>query len=145
MEEDAPFLREIPKALGEIIRRNRHLLEIGLATDPESTAVTGDVDSRGQLRGRIDSWRVIAIRDRVVPETTLHVLGHFHDARAWLTSPIAVLTADRSLVRTRNSLYELGSPAQGEPDITLLLHTAYALREWGLDRRYDLGVIAVFY
>jgi hypothetical protein len=145
MAEDAPSLKDIPTTLDDIVRRNRDRFEVGLATAAELAAVTGGLDSPGTPRGRIDDWRVIALRHRAIHQTTLHLLGRFEDARAWLTSSVVAMAADHSRVRTRNSFYLHGLPAENEPDVTLLLHVAFVLRWWGLDQRYDLGVIPVYY
>jgi hypothetical protein len=145
MVDEMPSPQGFPQALGDIVVRNRDLFELGFATAAELAAVTGDVDAIGVPRGRIDHWRVIALRDRVIGHVTLHVLGRFGDARAWMTSAVAVLASNTSRVRTKNSVYVLGQPATGEPDLSLLLHVAFTLRWWGLDRRYDLGVVPVAY
>jgi hypothetical protein len=118
---------------------------VKLATVSEVAAVTGDVDTIGAPRGRIDGWHLIAFNHLSVGLATFHVLGYVRPGMARITSDVAVLAADRSHVRTRNSLYVLGSPAEGEPDIPLLLLVARVLRHWGFDQRYDLDVIPVLY
>jgi hypothetical protein len=145
MTDDSVFPEDLPTTLDQIVRRNRDLLSIGLATAAELAAVTGDVDTVGAPRGRIDDWRVTALRHRAIALNTLHVLGRYHDSRSWLTSNVAVISSDQARVRTRNSVYLLGRPATGEPDVRLLLHIAFVLRWWGLDQRYDLGVVPVLY
>jgi hypothetical protein len=145
MTDDSVSPEDLPTTLDQIVRRNRHLFSIGLATAAELAAVTGDVDMVGAPRGRIDHWYVIAMRHQAIGLTTLHLLGHHHDSRAWLTSNVAVMAPDRARVRTRNSVYLLGEPATGEPDVTLLLRIAFVLRSWGIDGHYDLGVLPVFY
>jgi hypothetical protein len=105
-------------------------LELGFATEPEIGAVTGDVDSVGDPKGRIHDWRFLAVRDPVARQVTLHVFGRLQTSRSLLTSSVAVVTPDRSRVRTRNSLYELGAAAEGEPDPMLLPSIAAALG-WG--------------
>lgn len=102
--------------------------EMSFATRAEIAAVTGDLDTRGFSKGRIEQWRVISLRDCISGRVTLHVLGVFHHPWLRLTSPIAVLASDRSRVRTRNSLYELGIAAEGEADPILLLEVALSLR-----------------
>jgi hypothetical protein len=129
----------IPSRLDDIVRRNRELFELGFATAAELAAVTGVLDGSGSPRGTIDDWRIIALRDHVAKHVTLHVVGRFENARAWMTSEIAMIAADESTVRTRNSIYMLGARAVGEPDPSLLFHITFVLRWWGIDERYQLG------
>jgi hypothetical protein len=145
MPEESIPLEEFPTTLGELVRRNRDRLEVGLATEAELASVTGDLESRIAPVGRIDDWRVVALRDRTVAQTSMHIIGRFQKTRARMTSDIAVLTPDRACVRTRNSLYMLGEQATGEPDLILLLHVAAVLHWWGVDRQYDLGIVPVYY
>ncbi|HVS78341.1 MAG TPA: hypothetical protein VHE11_15485 [Steroidobacteraceae bacterium] len=135
----------LPQTLDDLVRRHRDRLEIGLATAAELASVSGDVDAVDPPRGRIDGWHIMALRDRVVDSITLHVLGHVEDGRSWITSDVVVLASNRARVRTRNSLYLLGAQATGAPDLRLVLHAAYALRSWGYDERYDLGVLSAVY
>lgn len=143
MSPNEDILSQVPRRLDDIVRRNRDLFEIGLATASELAAATGDVDSVGAPRGLIDGWHVIAFRDLSIGEASLHMLGYIRPGTGRITSDVVVLAADRSRVRTRNSLYLLGSPAVGEPDLPLLLLVAAVLRHWGIDQRYDLDVVPV--
>jgi hypothetical protein len=137
------LLRSLPASLDDIVRTNRHLLEVGLATADEIAAVTGCVPL-GAAKGTIEDWRLVALRHRAAGLVTLNVLGRF-DSYAWMTSYVAALSADRARVRTKNSLYGLGRPGAGEPDPPLLLHVAHTLKHWGLDEHYGLGVMEIFY
>ena len=142
MTDASPFHGELPTTLDDIVRRNRHVLEIGLATASELAAVSGDVDTKGTPRARIESWHLIALRHRMLGRTTVHMLGHVRQA-PWITSYVAVLAHDHSRVRTKNSLYKLRAEDHGEPGLILIFLVAATLRRWGLDDRYDLGVMPI--
>ena len=129
-------------SLESLIRSNRHLVEICVATEDELAAVVGEVHVVGDVRGRIEDWHVIAIRDRVERTTSLHVLGRMPPSRGRLTSDVVTLAADRSIVRTQNSYYLLGDPAKDSPSIEMLLTVAGALRSWGYDAAYGLTISA---
>jgi len=131
-------------SLDSIIRSNRHLVEVGVATEDELAAVVGEVHVIGDVRGEIEDWHVIAIRDRVERTTSLHVLGRMLHSRGRLTSDVVMLAAERSVVRTQNSVYLLGEPAQDLPTIEMLLTVAGALRSWGYDAAYGLDVPTEF-
>lgn len=143
MTEASTSWIEYPTKLDEIVRRHRERFEVGLATAAEQAAITGDVDTRATPRDTIKTWHLIALRDRTLGQTTMHVLGRVHPDVARITSYIAVLAPDRSHVRTKNSLYRLGPEGHGEPGLALIFLVAAALRRWGLDQHYDLGVIPV--
>lgn len=115
-----------------------------MATVDKVAAVTDCAPSAGAAKGVIDDWRLVALRHRAARLVTLHILGRF-DSYAWMTYYVPALSADRTRVRTKNSLYGLGQPGAGEPDLPLLLHVAHTLKRWGLDEHYGLAVIDVFY
>ncbi len=138
-------LDKIPISLDRIVRKNRHLLAVELASEDELAGVTGDIRSQGVIRSEIFGWHLIAIRDLAQKQVTLHILGHLPGGTSWITSPVTVIAGDHSLVQTANSQYALGLRADAEPDLELVLHVAFSLRRWGLDHAYGLGVIDVFY
>lgn len=138
-------LDQIPTSLDKIVRQNRHLLAVELATDDELAAVTGDIQTDGVIRSEILHWHVVALRDLAQNQVTLHILGRLPSGASWITSPVRVIARDRSAVRTANSIYGLVRPADAEPELELVLHVAFSIRRWGLDHAYDLGVIDVFY
>ena len=96
-----------------------HSVQIGVASDAEIAALIGDVDASGQVKGAVDQWHLVAIRG--AGETTIHVIGHCGTSRRWMTSPVAVLSPDREMVRTRNSLYRLLTAAAGDLGYDTLL------------------------
>ena len=145
MVDGNPSLEGLPARLEDIVRRNRHRFEVGLATAEEIADVTGRVAVAGREKGSIADWRIVALRHRPMKIITLHILGRFERWPAWFTSYVVALSVDRAHVRTKNSLYQLGRAANGEPEIVQLVHVAYVLKAWGLNDHYDLGVVDVFY
>ena len=141
---DVP-IEEMPTTLDAIVRRNRDLFQVGFATATELAAVTGDIQTDGVIRSEILDWHVIALRDLAQKQVTLNILGRLPTGVSWITSPVAAIARDHSLVQTANSQYALGLRADAEPDLELVLHVAFSIRRWGLDRAYGLGVIDVFY
>jgi hypothetical protein len=126
--------------LADLIRSNRHLVELRLAKPSEIAAVTTEFLAVGAIKGLIRHWQMIAIVDHKEATTSLHVVGLMMRT-AWITSDVLRLTADGSFVRTRNSFYALGERAAFPPSIDILLTVAGALRAWGLDDRYGLDVV----
>ena len=127
-------------ALAALIHENRRVLELRLATASQLANVTGDIDGVGAVRGFLRDWHVIAIEDHLRSATSLHVVGT-HDMRSWITSDLLVLNPDRSLVRTRNSIYGLGLAAETDLSAAHLMTIVGALKAWGLVDRYGLGLI----
>jgi hypothetical protein len=63
----------------------------------------------------------------------LSLLGHAVSARSeWVTSEIQRIDLERGLVRTRNSLYKLGTPGRGEPPTEDAAVLCAVLHEWGI-------------
>jgi len=129
-------------ALAGLIRENRHIIELRLATAAELTELTGEVEIVGRVKGFLRGWHVIAIDDHLRCATSLHVVGTY-EMRSWITSDLLVLSPDRSLARTRNSTYGLGLAAETDLSAAHLVTIAGALKAWGLVDRYGLGLIRV--
>jgi hypothetical protein len=126
--------------ISDIIRSNRHLVEVGRATPEEIDALSDDFEPTGGVMGRIHDFHLVAIRNRSAGETTLHVLGVL-GANTWITSDIEKLAPQGTYVKTRNSAYELRSRGIGPPSIAAVLTVARALRTWGFNRRYGLQIV----
>src|SRR5579885_2317873 len=104
MIDRIPPLKGLPTCLDDIVRTNRDLFEVGLATAEESAVITGHVPATSATRGTIDRWRLLAFRHRAERLTLLHVLGNF-DGSAWITSCVVALSPDRARVRTKHPFY----------------------------------------
>jgi hypothetical protein len=97
----------------------------------------------GQTLDTIDEWRIIAIRQVGAPPL-LSLLGRTVGmGGVRMTSEIAGLDVNRGLCRTRNSLYRLGFPGEGEPPQEDLICVCAILHRWGVGRL--IGAPEFFY
>lgn len=131
-----------PIGLADLIRDRRHILELRLTTPAELGEITGGIDHGGGLKGYLRGWQAIAIVDHQADATTLHLVG-YHSMRSWITSDLLVISPDRSLVRTRNSIYGLGGRAEADLSLSHLITVSRALQAWGLVDRYGLELARV--
>ena len=131
-----------PIALDNLIRRNRHLIELGVARPDEWHPAVGAVEPSGRTP-TLKNWWIIALRDLQAGTASLHLLGTRPlQIGGWITSPIVRIAPDLSLCRTQNSLYQLSQPAEALPPTDMLMAVARALREWGIDEEYGLDAVA---
>ena len=126
----------IPKSLDDVVRRNRDKMRIGRATLEEIARRMAAVEPEDP-RDTLEEWRIIAFRTEapfgLFGDGMLLLLGYATEARAsWITSEIQRIDFDRRLVRTRNSVYRLGTPGQGEPPTEDLAVLCAVLHEWGV-------------
>jgi hypothetical protein len=132
----------IPSSLDDIVRKNRDQVQIGLATIEEIAAREGAIEP-GPALDTIDEWRVVAIR-QLGSQPMLSLLGRVVGTGVRrMTSRIAVLDVARGLCRTRNSLYPLGFPGEGEPPPEDLICVCAILHRWGVGRL--IGAPEFFY
>jgi hypothetical protein len=132
----------IPQSLGDIVRQNRHLFCISLATSEELAARAAEIGP-GDVKDTISGWRMIAFRtlDRRPPvksegpsgASRISLLGSAVETGCgWITSAVMRIDAANGLVQTRNSLYRLGVKGAGEPPPNELMTVCAALHRWGL-------------
>ena len=129
-----------PMSLADLVRSNRHIIELRMATPSELASITGDIADVPVVKGFLRGWQVIVIRDHREDVTSLHMVGSFA-MRSWITSDLLRLAPDQSIVRTRNSYYGLGQRAEADLSLSHLHTVARALRAWGLVDRYGLEVV----
>ncbi len=142
----------MPKSLDDIVRRSRDRVQIGLAMAEELAALAATVEP-GPIRDTMAEWRIIAIRTidpsidartTAVSRSHLSLLGWAAGMRCpRLTSEIAQIDISGRLVRTRNSLYRLGSRGEGEPPQEHLICVCAATHSWGFGG--VIGAPAFFY
>jgi hypothetical protein len=140
----AALERAIPSSLDDIVRRNRDRARIGLATEEDLRALEATI---GPLppKDTINGWHMIAIQlsDGDGTVTAVYLLGRTRST-PWITSKLTGLDRAARRVRTHSgSIYELGTPASGEPDAGLLLHICAALWQWGLGPM--MGAPGIYY
>jgi hypothetical protein len=144
--------RMIPRSLDDIVRKHRDLVQIGLATAEEIAVRTKRV-GLGHSRDTIESWRIVAFRlldrqseagaDRTF-NSRLSLLGRAVGMRCpWVTSEIVGVDVEGKLVRTRNSLYRLGTPGIGEPPDHDLICLCAMTHSWGVGEY--IGAPGLFY
>ncbi|GGF00236.1 hypothetical protein GCM10011611_02300 [Aliidongia dinghuensis] len=125
----------------DLILSSRRPLELRLAKESELGAITSAIDDAKPIKGVIHTWQAIAMVDPVAGAATLRIVGLF-EACPWITSDARELSHDRSLVRTRNSVYALGHPVDGTLSPSHLRAVVWALDEWGLADRYGLELMS---
>jgi hypothetical protein len=99
-------------------------VEIGPATDSEIAEVTQAFAIDGDHRRQIDNWHLVAIRFRVLRQTTLHLIGRYQPTRRLMTSAVVALAPDRRRAKTLNSIYLLAERATEPPTRDTLLRVA---------------------
>jgi hypothetical protein len=125
-----------------LVRRNRHLFEIELASETEVRALARDFLPAGPFRGRLRHWRLIVIRDLRTKKASYHLLGTRGLDGSWVTSAVVAIATDRLLAQTQDATYELRTRGIGEPPVKMLFALVGALRSWGYDAVYDLDLVS---
>lgn len=135
----------IPKSLDDIIRKNRDLVQLRLATDEEIFALH-QVITPGQPKDVIAEWNLIALHQPAFSNVQIFLLGDVSSSdQQRVTSEVVGIDLDRQLVVTKSgSLYQLiGSPKNGDPDPQQLMCICSVFHEWGFGEK--LGVPHFFY
>jgi hypothetical protein len=99
-------------------------VEIGVATEAEIATVTFEFAVDRDVRGQLDEWHLIAIRNHATHHVTLHLIGRYQPLRRLITSPVVGLATDRRRAKTLNSIYALAEPATEPPTRDTLLRVA---------------------
>ena len=123
----------VPKGLDDVIRKNREYAELGLATDEEIQAITGEIVYAESEKGIIDDWRMISLREKKSGTVQVILLGRNRaEGAPWATSSLVVFDRENKRVVTKsNSLYKLGKRGIGEPPNIHLVHLCATLHYWG--------------
>ena len=134
----------IPRSLDDVIRTNRNLAELRLASDQELSAIVGKINA-ATPKDEISNYRFVSLVLKNPDVVSVHLLGTCSSGSSWVTSQVTVLEPERGYALTRSgSLYKLlGSPAHDEPDRDDLICLCAILNQWGIGPR--LGVPAFFY
>jgi hypothetical protein len=138
--EGPRMTRSGPITLDRIVRRNRDLIELGIATPTEQRAITEDI--HGAAGTSCVEWRLIAIRDIRSGAASLHVVGKVHfNPGQWISPPLVGISADERLCATDDGCIGLEQRAAGEPASDGLIAVARALHEWKIGHEFGLDAV----
>jgi hypothetical protein len=135
----------IPKSLDDVIRKNREKFRLALATEDELAKLESNVPD-ASIRYTLRDWQVIMLHATLEDGAKIaspRLVGiEVETGESWSTSHVISMDTDKSLVKTRNSLYRVVGSRVGEDKLDLL-HICIALHQWGLGS--FLGVPEFFY
>ncbi len=105
-----------PNSLDDIIRKNRDRLQLRLANEFEIQNLHSDVDA-SDPKDIFDDWSLIAFVTK--DKTYLRLIGEVRSCKKTkMTSIILKTDMRQNVVSTLSgSLYQLGTPNIGEPDL----------------------------
>ncbi len=128
-------------SIDDLIRRNRHLVELGIAGHEEIERVTGDVEFDVRSR-ELTTWRLLAVRDPQTRTTDLRLLGTRPLVPCgWITSSVTALSRDRKLCRTARELFVLDEHLDGPLAREELMVVATFVEESGLAEEFGLDAM----
>lgn len=139
----------MPKSLDDIIKTNRDRAQLSLASEEEIKKLhKGDINESRAL-SVMRKVRIIklTLNSGANSASAFYALGYI-SGDSWITSAISGILIDEGktsgVVQTKNSVYQLEEMEQTEPPFELLTQVCVALREWGINARFDLGVAPFF-
>lgn len=140
---------QIPASLDEIIRENRDICSLHLSTPEDLAELPAIVEMMANpknVSATINNWRFVCLNRSSEHGGKVHLLTGIHEAQncVWATSVVVAIDLKRGFVLTQSgTLYQLGSPGVGEPELDILLHLCAQFHKWGFGKL--LGVPHVFY
>lgn len=138
----------IPKKLDDIVRNNREVARLALATDQEICDLYGPVTPALE-KEVMDDWRFVSLNlitsDGLASVTLMFLLGFRRSSgNPRITSDVVRIDLDRGLVITRSgSLYKLGTKGEGEPPFEGLVMICSAFHDWGFGPAFGTPKICV--
>lgn len=134
----------IPKSLDDIIRINRDKAQLRLTNDEEIFELY-QVITPGEPKDVIDGWNLITLYQPDLDFSQIFLLGDTrHNGHQRITSVVTGIDLDKQLLVTKSgSLYQMGIPKNGDPDVDQLYMVCAAFHSWGFGKM--LGVPYFFY
>jgi hypothetical protein len=129
-----------PEKIDQIVTKNRDKLDVYLTTDNEMAELFAEINDPSI--NVLFSCRIVTFFDKVNNSKSYSALG-IKDGISWITSKIKRYDVEKQLIETNSGKIYKIELNQTEPGITLLLHVAYAIRNWF--GKIDFGVVEVFY
>lgn len=141
---EARIVQAIPRDLGDVIRANRQVAQLRLATDDDVARLVRVIPATDALNGAVSDWRLIEFNIEHAGQSfaSIHLLGN--NARRGvgckITSPVLAIDFGTGLAATRSgSIYQLiGATGAGEPPLDHLLMLCAALWNWGVGEALDV-------
>ena len=131
----------IPKSLDDIIRKNRHLAQMRMATPEDILKLEASVEITGTPM-LLNQWRLIALCEP--GRVQVFLIGTTKAGKFRMTSRVMATNFDAMVFRTQSgTLYGLGEPGAGEPDQDDLMGICAVMTSWGMGAA--LGMPAFFY
>ena len=133
----------IPKSLNDIIRKNRELVQLRLASEADIFKLQAEILETHPLY-ILDNWNLIAF-DRPGVATTVHLIGDVRgESEPRITSLVRAIDMKRQMVMTNSgNLYQMGIRNDGEPNTEKLYLICAYMHQWGIG--HELGVPHFFY
>ena len=105
-----------PKTLDDIIRKNRDKLQLRVANEIEIQDLHSDLDASNQ-KEIFEDWSLIAFVTK--DKTYLRLIGEARSCKKTKMTSIILKTDMRQKVVSTlsGSMYQLGTPNEGEPDL----------------------------
>jgi hypothetical protein len=123
-----------------LVRLNRDKFSVRVSTDGDIRGVEGGTPFGGDV---MRNWKAVTFIDHVNGTQHVHVVGVVDDVLI-ITHPVIAMSRSRCSIQTEgNRVYVLTDPVSGEPP-EIVYKIAFALRAWGHDLRFGLGVPMLF-
>ncbi len=122
----------IPKSLDAIVRKNRHLCRLRLATAEDFSRVEKRIP-RKQPRHTLVRWQVIVLDVTTQPPVrSLRLVGTtLESGESWITSNVIGIDLRTRMVQTENSLYAIKGRRVLEKNLNFPYICA-VLNHWGI-------------
>lgn len=134
----------IPKSLDDIIRINRDKAQLRITTDEEIFELH-QIITPDEPKDVIDDWNLITLYQPDLDFSQIFLLGDIRrNGHQRITSVVTGIDLDKQFLITKSrSLYQLGTPKGGDPDLNQLMMVCSAFHNWGFGKL--LGVPHFFY
>lgn len=118
------------QALDEALKKYRDGSGIRLSTENEIKAWSAEIGAPKKITAILDDWSLVTIIDNDLER--LHLVGNVvGTTKPRVTSPVLRVDLKAGYVLTLSeSMYQLGTPHQGEPEVEQVFALAQAIGNW---------------
>ena len=120
-----------PKSLDDIIRKNRESFQIRMASESDILSFHIEIEANIPL-DIFDNWSLIAFAGK--EQKFIRLIGEVRSSKdIKITSNVIAIDMKQQILKTLSgSLYQLGTPNEGEPDIYQLYFICAYLHQIGI-------------